>query len=207
MSREHLQQALTELPSAKTPTSFGVQLHMTALFKILDRLLQLNGRRRVRSLRFSQHGLRQRVMYDICQRVTASPNNGDNRPVVVAFGAGMFSSVSRGHCPGPVKGVRRALRERGVEMYEVNEDYTSQLCNGCHCKVVPMYSEAGGHAIHGVRRCLAATCMRTTLNRDLNAALNIKYIFEQETRTGVRPVKFTRRYQTAAARGEQQLYN
>ena len=111
--------------------------------------------------------------------------------MVVAFGAGMFSSCSRGHAPGPVKGVRRALRERGVELYDVNEDYTSQLCNCCHGKVVPMYSEDGGMAIHGVRRCLSATCMRKTLNSDVNAALNILYIFTVETLHGERPRAFT----------------
>ena len=100
ISRADLQQAFTELTSAKAPGSFGLQLHIDALFKILDRLLQLNGRRRVRSLRFSQHGLRQRVMYNICQRITA-PVGEDEHPVVVAFGAGMFSSCSRGHYPGP----------------------------------------------------------------------------------------------------------
>ena len=199
ISRADLQQAFTELPSAKTPGSYGLQLHVDALFKILDRLLQLNGSRRVRSLRFSQHGLRQRVMYDICQRITA-PVGEDERPVVVAFGAGMFSSCSRGHCPGPVKGVRRALRERGVELYDVNEDYTSQLCHCCYNKVVPMYSEGGTKAIHGVRRCLTATCMRKTLNRDVNAALNILYIFKEESLHGYRPVKFTLTFQTELRR-------
>ena len=156
--------------------------------------------RRVRSMRFSQHCLRQRVMYDISQRITSSADPSDNRPVVVAFGAGMFSSCSRGHCPGPVKEVRKALKRRGVEVYDVNEDYSSQLCNCCHTKVVPMYSEGGGMAIHSVRRCLSATCMRKTMNRDLNAALNILYIFTHEALHGNRPEVFTRRYQTELAR-------
>ncbi|RLN26509.1 hypothetical protein BBJ28_00024584, partial [Nothophytophthora sp. Chile5] len=201
MSRANLQEAMTQLPSAKTPSTFTMMAHLEQLFLILNRVLALNGLRRVRGLRFSQHCLRQRVMYDICDRIT-SPGAAveDDRPVVVAFGAGMFSSCSRGHCPGPVKGVRRALRERGVEMYDVNEDYTSQLCNCCHGKVVPMYSQGGGMAIHGVRRCLSATCMRKTLNRDVNAALNILYIFTVETLQGDRPRVFTRRYQTELAR-------
>jgi hypothetical protein len=195
MSRAHLQEALNQLPSAKTPSIVLMLAHIAELFKILDRLLQLNGMRRVRGLRFSQHCLRQRVMYDICQRITASADVPDKRPVVVAFGAGMFSSCSRGHCPGPVKEVRKALRRRGVEVYDVNEDYTSQLCNCCHNKVVPMYSEGGGYAIHSVRRCTTATCKLMTLNRDLNAALNILYIFMEETLHGSRPEVFTRRYQ------------
>ena len=199
MSRAHLHEAMTELPSAKTPSTIAMRAHIAALFRILDRVLALNGLSRVRGLRFSQHCRRQRVMYDICERITA-PAGKDDRPVVVAFGAGMFSSCSGGHAPGPVKGVRRALRERGVEMYDVNEDYTSQLCNCCHSKVVPMYSQGGGKAIHGVRRCISATCMRKTLNRDANAALNILYVFTEETLHGQRPQVFTRRYQSDLAR-------
>ena len=197
MSRAHLEEALNQLPSAKTPSTVLMLAHIAELFKILDRLLQLNGMRRVRGLRFSQHCLRQRVMYDICQRITASADPSDKRPVVVAFGAGMFSSCSRGHCPGPVKEVRKALRRRRID---VNEDYTNQLCNCCHNKVVPMYSEGGGYAIHSVRRCTTATCKLMTLNRDLNAALNILYIFMEETLHGSRPEVFTRRYQTELAR-------
>ena len=200
MSTAGLQEALNQLPTAKTPRTFLMLAHIAELFNILDRLLQLNGMRRVRSMRFSQHCLRQRVMYDICQRITASADPSDKRPVVVAFGAGMFNSCSRGHCPGPVKAVRKALRRRGVEVYDVNEDYTSQLCNSCHSKVVPMYSKGGGKAIYSVRRCTTTTCMRMTMNRDVNAALNILYIFMAETLHGSRPEVFTRRYQTELAR-------
>jgi len=41
--------------------------------------------------------------------------------------------------------------------------------------------------------------MRKTLNRDVNAALNILYIFTVETLHGNRPQVFTRRYQTELA--------
>lgn len=50
------------------------------------------------------------------------------------------------------------LRRKGVEGYDVNEDY-SQLCDGCHKMVVLMYSEGGEFAIHGVRHCLPAISM------------------------------------------------
>ena len=198
-SRADLHEAMTRLPSAMTPSTFAMRAHIVALFLILDRVLALNGLGRVRGLRFSHRCLRQRVMYDICERITP-PKAEDDRPVVVAFGAGMSSSCSGGHVPGPVKGVRRALRECGVEMYDVNENYTSQLCNCCHSKVVSMYSEGGGMAIHEVRRCISATCMRKKLNRDANAALNILHVFTVEALHGDSPQAFTRRYHSDLAR-------
>jgi Putative transposase DNA-binding domain len=194
-----LTETLNNLPSAKTSSSAQMERHIRAVYQILDKILELNGKRRVRGLRFGQYVRRQKVMHDICTRIIANPDKSDTRKVVVAFGAGMFSSSSKGHAPGPVKGIRKALRRKNVEIYDVNEDYTSQLCHCCYEKLVPMYSEGGeegeGEAIHGVRRCLTTECVRKTLNRDINAAINILYVFEEETSTGVKPEKFTRTFQ------------
>jgi hypothetical protein len=116
-----------------------MQGHLEKLLLILDDVMALNELRRVKSLRFSQHCRRQRVMSEIFRRVT-SPGKDvvDPRTVVAAFGAGMFRSCSRGHAPGPSKCARRAPWERGIEVHTVNEDYTSQLCNSCHKKVKPL---------------------------------------------------------------------
>jgi hypothetical protein len=51
---------------------------------------------------------------------------------MVAFGAGVFSSSSRGHVPRLVKGVRRILREQSIEVHDVNGGYRSKLCNSQH---------------------------------------------------------------------------
>ena len=80
-------------------------------------------------------------------------------------------------------------------MYDVNEDYSSQLCSECHQKVEPMYGENSCGAIHGVRRCVTANCQRTLWNRDTNAALNILHIFLHEVLHGIGPVVFSRTYQ------------
>jgi hypothetical protein len=140
-------------------------------------------------------------MHDICVRITeCNSDANDSRPVIVAYGAATFSASSSGQCAGPVKGVRKALRQHGVEMYDVYEDYTSQLCSCCHKKLEPMYSEGGEFAIHAVRRCLTANCKCKVWNRDLNAALNILHVFLHESKYGVRPDVFTRRYQISDAR-------
>ena len=146
-----LQGQITALPTAKTASTQQLMLHIAELLKIVDKVLEHNFRSRVRCLKFTQFGRKQKVMHDICERICAPTDTEDERRVVVAFGAGIFSSSSKGHCPGPVKGVRTALRRRrGVEVYDVNKDYSSQLCSECHKKVEPMYGENSCGSIHSV---------------------------------------------------------
>ena len=194
-----LQDRLTALPTAKTASIQQLTVHMVELFRILDDVLQHNFKSKVRGLKFTQFGRKQKVMHDICKRICTSPDVDDKRNVVVAFGNGMFSSTSKGHCPGPVKGVIAALRRRKVEVYVVNEDYTSQLCSQCHEMLEPMYREKKCKAIYSVRRCVTANCPRTLWNRDTNAARNILFllhIFLHETLHGSRLEVFCRRYQS-----------
>ena len=49
---------------------------------------------------------------------------------MVAFGDGAFSSSSRGHPPGPVKGLYRELKRRG-RVRHVDEFRTSVVCSLC----------------------------------------------------------------------------
>ena len=197
--KANLADQLLNLPTAKTPDSVVLELHIQCLLQMFDKVLELNGKRRVRSLRFTQYGRRQRVMHDICERIVKKPTETDDRPVIVAFGDAGFSSSSLGHAPGPVKAVRKALRQKKVELYDVNEYNTSKLCHGCHKVLEPMYSEGGakkGEPIHGVRRCTTSEhCKRKTLNRDINAALNILHVFVEEVCTGERPKPFTPNFQ------------
>ena len=194
-------EAVLELPTAKTSSSAVMRVHISRLLALIDPILLHHGARRVRSMRFTQYGRKQKVMEEICDRIVrGGVSDEDERPVIVAFGAGMFSSCSSGHCPGPVKGVRKALRRRGEEVHDVNEDYTSQLCCCCHKRVEPMYGADDSGAIHAVRRCLNTECSRTVWNRDVNAALNIHFVFVAEALHGARPVAFTRAYRTGLAR-------
>ncbi|GAB9475881.1 hypothetical protein Gpo141_00012957 [Globisporangium polare] len=69
-------------------------------------------------------------------------------------------------------------------MNDVDEDSTSQLCNCCHGKVVPIHGEGGAWRFTECDAFSPATYMRKPLNRDVNAALNIAYIFTAETLHG-----------------------
>ena len=48
----------------------------------------------------------------LCRRITGNRDDRFHSDVVVAFGAGSFSSTSRGNAPAPVKGLYRELRRR-----------------------------------------------------------------------------------------------
>jgi hypothetical protein len=56
-----LQDALTALPSAKTASINQIVLHISALFKTIDAVLAHNFRNRVRCLKFSQFGRKQKI--------------------------------------------------------------------------------------------------------------------------------------------------
>ena len=60
--KSKLETALNELPSVKTCDPVELLHHVQALQRILSQVLGLNGRRRVRELRFKQYTKKQKVM-------------------------------------------------------------------------------------------------------------------------------------------------
>lgn len=193
-----IQQALTELPTPKTHSAIAMRSHIAALFLIVVRVRNLYRQRRVLSLRFTQYVLGQRVMNDMCERIVTAPAKaGDTRPVMVAFGAAKFSSSTPGHPPAPVRGLRRALRDRGVVVHDIDEYNTSKLCHLCHLELSDMRGQGGGETIYAVRRCETVDCPCTILGRDANAAMNMRAILlhmrrNPDVEDGGRPPAFTR---------------
>ena len=57
------------------------------------------------------------------------------------------------YASGPVRKIRKRLRERGIEVYDINEDYTSQLNNVCYKKF-----DAEKNEIYAVRCCTTTNC-------------------------------------------------
>lgn len=211
---DHLASRLSAVPSAKT----DLQAHITALLVLLKDLLMLNMKRRVRSLRFSQHARIQRVTEAVVNRILApatlpAPATGavgqaQQHPasprrqaaVVVAFGNAHFSSTSRGYAPAPVQRVKQALSYRdNVELVLIDEDYTSQLCHRCHNKLQSVTGKADRNGkrkpLWAVKRCVDEECSCNFLNRDTNAALNILHIFLEQAHGGGRPAVFTKQHQ------------
>jgi len=188
-----LEEDMRSLPSGKTGVIERFLFHFTELFRVLDQVLELNSKRRVREMRFTQYGKKQKVMHDICERVLRGGGfENDERRVTIAYGNATFTT--RGSLPGPVEAVRRELQRRGEDIHPVNEDYTSKLCSSCHQRLEPMLDEEG-RAIHAVRRCNFSECERRVWHRDVNACLNIMYVFIYEWNRGFRPGVFTRAFQ------------
>ena len=138
-------------------------------------------------------------MDDICKRIVHGDKNqfkDDKRETIIAYGSATF--VPPGKYSGPVEGIRRALRRRGQEICLVSEPYTSMLCSNCNQRLEPMYEmfEGKRQAIHAVRRCTNNDCKCMVWHRDVNACLNIMYLFDEECVHGRdRPAPFTRVYQ------------
>ena len=193
-----LEEALLTLPSMKTSSLDQLVGHIVCLYEVLDRVLELNSRRRVREQRFRQYGMKQKAMHDICERIVSGGGFAeDDRPTTIAYGNATFTT--RGRFPGPVKAVRRHLQRRGEDLHLVDEDYTSKLCSDCHEALEPM-RDGNGRAIHAVRRCTNSDCERMVWHRDVNACLNILYVFLYQITHGERPYQFTRAFQMS--RGE-----
>ena len=193
------------LPPGKTGDKDSFLHHIREVLKLLDAIIELNSKKRVRCLRFKQFARRQRVMEDICKRVIEGGGfEDDDREVVIAYGNATFPT--RGSITGPVKSVRRAIQGRagpGLDIRLVNEDYTSKLCSSCHRELEPMIDEEG-RAIHAVRRCQCSECLRMFWNRDVNACLNIMFVYMHELHNGSRPEVFTRAFQRQRQQQQQQ---
>jgi hypothetical protein len=173
-----LQSEMANLPPSKVSSPDDFLAYVSGSTAIFHKIFGYYSSDRMRKLRFQQYSRKQSAIADICNRIVHV--EGDNRPVVVVFGAAKFNGKA------PTQALRDALgRLPRVQLYHVNEYNTSKLCNGCKCRLVDHED------VWTVKYCTNKDCARKTHQRDKNAALNIKYVFEQELLTGERPIAFT----------------
>jgi hypothetical protein len=200
IKKDRLHKRMRKIPSAKTGRVIDLMKHIKYLARLIPSIVTHYSKRRMREIAFTQHGHQQKAMEEICRCVTHGGNGAfknDPRPVVVAFGSALFKV--KGHRVAPTKGIRNKLLRDGVQIYLVNEDYTSQLCSTCNEKLIPMRSKGGTRALHAIRRCTTAACKSHVWNRDVNASRNIMHVFRNEmaAKKPHRPEKFTRAFQIA----------
>jgi hypothetical protein len=175
---------MAELPPSKVSCSDQFAVYITRVLGIFDKMFDYYSSDRMRKLRFRQYSRQQSAMADLCNRITTV--KGDTRRVVVAFGAATFQSAA------PTQMLRDALgRLPNVQLYHVNEYYTSKLCNGCNQELTRMKDQQQ-QDVWTVKHCKNKDCTRKTHHRDQNAALNIWHFFMHEVQTGERPTAFMR---------------
>jgi len=181
---------LQATPSPKVATVEAMQQHIEYILGSLDRVLGHNvDRQRVRRSRFQAYIQRTAALDALCHRLSG----GRGKEAVVVLGAAQCSS-GFGYFPGPVKELRRRL-EQHTRVVVLDEHYTSQRCSKCaftekyeesRDKLEPGRSRVDGRRqLHGVRWCPHQDC-RTTWNRDVNAARNMRQVFLHMLRHGHR---------------------
>ena len=89
------------------------------------------------------------------------------------------------------------------QVHMVDEYKTSQICNGCHCKLKPVKHKRidkngtlNVSVVRGVKQCATTKCL-VTHNRDINAAKNMLHLLRTEMDGQSRPDAFKRKKKVA----------
>ena len=88
-------------------------LHVTLAFRLqhLVGMVAFNMEPRCLRLGLQAHIQQKHALDSLCKRIASSGSySGRRKNTVVAYGDGQFSSVSRGHAPGPVVALRKRLQ-------------------------------------------------------------------------------------------------
>ena len=116
--------ALGQTPSGVTSTA-AYQVYLRAALALFPEQLMYEIPNRRRRLRFKSYVSKQKTLDRMCQAITA----GDKK-TVVAYGAGTFSSCSKGYAPAPNRGLRDRLKLH-AKVVMIDEYCTSKLCYKC----------------------------------------------------------------------------
>lgn len=142
-----------------------------------------------RKLRWNTFINRQRSeakMVNLMQEKFGPPSD-----VVIAIGdfdQGSYHLRGKEPCKG--KGFRKVLRRRGYQVYLVDEYKTSKTCYACTCPTETFHTRESNNprhrnketgekkiiVVHGLLRCTSANECGRLWNRDVNGALNIRFL-------------------------------
>jgi hypothetical protein len=117
-------------------------------------------------------------------KITGTTNKESQSKIVIAHGDGDMQGTMRGVPPTMTKSLTRKLC-RDTTLVFINEFKTSAKCSCC-------FSEMDETCFR-VKRCSNSDCIRSTWNRDINAAINILNAFLHEmTNQGRKHPEFSR---------------
>lgn len=171
--------------------------YIAGLDYLLDNLrflLQFERENAFRKWRFFRYRMKEKALDTLAKRVVpiASPD------VLVGYGDWSCRPNIRGHAPVPVKGFRNALKKR-ARLVSIDEFRTSKLCSSCRqpldLAAYPHQDENGRFDMKETRNvlhCATSDCNATFWDRDVNAAINMLRLLQNEVAGHPRPPQFTR---------------
>jgi hypothetical protein len=115
---------------------------------------------------------------------------------VLVFGNWSPLRQMRGKAPTMGKGLRRMMSKRFKKVYSIHEARTSKLCHGCY-EVLDNVYDKNDKLIWDRKTCSNESCSESIhdwLQRDLNGAINIRYLSEELIENDTRPKAFASQY-------------
>jgi hypothetical protein len=132
--REDIQTIETEMPSSRVGTLELYTVHVEHIIKNLNTLTSFYCSKRHRRLRFDAYIGRDEAKEKIADKFVQDSEVSPEK-LLVAWGNAKFGQQSKGNASSPrATWLQANLRRRGVIVFEVPEDYTSQTCPKLNCK-------------------------------------------------------------------------
>ena len=190
-----VKEAIHNMPSKKTADAAKLEAYTRFVLKRLDMLLRFHMRKGFRQLKFKRYRFAQKKLQKMCRKLTARCG----KRTLVGFGDwSNKDSIIKKSPKGPVKRFENQLK-RYCRVVPVDEFRSSKL--HCSCEHVlenqvsmKKVKDKGWKRlrIHSVLHCKHSGCSGMTVNRDVNASLNMLRLLKQHLTDGTRPTAFSR---------------
>lgn len=190
-----VREAIRNMPTKKTMATDKLELYTKFVLKRLDMLLKFHMRKGFRQLKFKRYRFAQKKLQQLCRRLTSRYG----KKTLVGFGDwSNKDSIIKKSPKGPVTRFENQLR-RFCTVVPVDEFRTSKLHSTCDHAMENQISmkkvkNKGWRRsrVHSVLHCKHSGCNGMTVNRDVNASLNMLRLVKQHLTDGTRPAAFCR---------------
>ena len=180
LKKNGLYDSLLKTPTLKSPMLDDIKKSIKYFHNYIEDIFEIYFKHKITYYKWKTY-IREQKAYDkITDELT-----GGNKNSIVVFGAGSFSSTSKGHISGPVKKLRKHLKKK-CNFVDENEYFTSQRCSKCLHFLKKQKKEDS----HFFQECSNILCGKKW-NRDINSARNIMLVFLNLLFKCERPFEFT----------------